>query len=86
MYFEFVIHITEDPLDGKRLPDKFAEFLASWEPAKVHPPEGSYRVCCWPVKVLFAGQGTMYLDRAFNKFARDHNLEVGMPVALLLRS
>jgi hypothetical protein len=35
-YFEFVIHITKNPFGRKKLPDKFAEFLAAREPVDVH--------------------------------------------------
>jgi hypothetical protein len=45
MYFEFGVHITEDPLGRMRLPDKFTEFLA----AEVHLREASCSVCGWPV-------------------------------------
>jgi hypothetical protein len=34
--FEFVIHITKNPFGRKKLPDKFAEFLAAREPVDVH--------------------------------------------------
>jgi hypothetical protein len=36
MHFEFVVHITEDPLGRKKLLDKFAEFLAGRQPASVN--------------------------------------------------
>jgi thiazole synthase ThiGH ThiG subunit len=29
-FFEFNVLITEDPFGAKRLPEKFAQFLASW--------------------------------------------------------
>jgi hypothetical protein len=74
MYFEFVVHITEDHLGRKRLPDKFAEFLSGWEPAAVNLREVSCHQCRWPTEVLFDGQGKMYLSIGF---ARAHNLEVG---------
>ncbi|XP_051230192.1 B3 domain-containing protein Os03g0212300-like [Lolium perenne] len=76
MYFEFVVHITEDPHSKKRVSDKFAEFLAGREPAEVHLREASCGFCHWPVEVLFEGQGSMYLNRGFDKFSREHNLEV----------
>ncbi|KAK1613061.1 hypothetical protein QYE76_036734 [Lolium multiflorum] len=38
---------------------------------------GQVRDIWWPVDVLFDGQGYMYLDTGFDKFARDHNLKVG---------
>jgi hypothetical protein len=77
MHFEFVVQITEDPLGRKKLPNKFAEFLAGWKTASVNLREDSCGQCRWPVEVLFDGQGKMYLDTGFEKFARIHGLEVG---------
>jgi hypothetical protein len=75
MYFDFVVHITEDPFDRKRLQNNFAEFLACRVSAGVNLREASCGFCRWPVDVLFDQQGKMYLDAGFEKFARAHNLE-----------
>jgi hypothetical protein len=36
MHFEFVVHITEDPLGRKKILDKFVEFLPDQEPTSVN--------------------------------------------------
>jgi hypothetical protein len=77
MYFDFVIHITEDPLDRKRFPGKFTEFLASHEPAVANMREASFGCCRLLGEVLFDGQGKVHLDAGFEKFACAHSLEVG---------
>jgi hypothetical protein len=44
-YFEFVFLINDDPLGKKKLPDKFAEFLAVRELAGVNLREASSDFC-----------------------------------------
>jgi hypothetical protein len=74
--FQVHRHITEDLIGTKRLSNKFMEFLASQEPPEVHLREASCGVFRCLVEVLLDGQGDMYLDRGFDKFAREPNLEV----------
>jgi hypothetical protein len=76
MHFEFVVHITEDTLGRKKLPDKFTEFLADQEPGPVNLREGSYGECRRSVEVFFHRKIKIYLDAGFEKFARVHSLEV----------
>jgi hypothetical protein len=69
MQFECVVYITEEPLDRKKILDKFTEFLAGREPASVNPREDNCSECQWPVEVLFDGKGKMYVDVGSEKFA-----------------
>jgi hypothetical protein len=49
MYFEFGVHITEDPLGRMRLPDKFTEFLArSWPRCTSGKPVAAFAAGPWP--------------------------------------
>jgi hypothetical protein len=65
------------PIGRKKVHDKFAEFLAGQESASVNLGEDSCSECWWPVEVMFDGEGKIYLDAIFEKFARAHSLEVG---------
>ena len=76
-HFEFVVHITADPLGGKKLPNKFAEFLDGREPAELYLREASCGVCRWTVEVWFDGQEKMWLASGWEEFAREHNVEEG---------
>ena len=76
-HFEFVVHITADPLGRKKVPDKFAEFLDGREPAQLYLREASCGVCRWTVEVWFDGQGKMWLASGWEEFAREHNVEEG---------
>ncbi|KAK1607505.1 hypothetical protein QYE76_031178 [Lolium multiflorum] len=57
-------------------PKKFADYLDGKEPAKVY-----LRADCgprlWTVEVLFDGQGRMYLDKGWEKFAIAHGVDFG---------
>jgi hypothetical protein len=44
-YFEFVVHITEDPLYRNKILDKFAEFLTGWELAVMNLQEVNCGFC-----------------------------------------
>ena len=83
-HFEFILHITADPLSRKKLPDKFAQFLDGWEPAEVYLREESCGVCWWTVEIWFDGEGKMFLQNGWEEFAREHNVEVGCLVHFLL--
>ncbi|KAK1626224.1 hypothetical protein QYE76_000539 [Lolium multiflorum] len=65
------------PLSIQRLPDKFADFVASNEPTAQHLRETGCDCCRWPMDVLFDGCGKMYLHTCWEKFARYHDLEAG---------
>jgi hypothetical protein len=64
-FFEFVIFFIEDPFGKKRLPEKFTLFLDSWEPTKVQLRENGCGFCRWATKVLFEGQGQIYLHNGW---------------------
>jgi hypothetical protein len=68
MQFECVVYITEEPLDRKKILDKFTEFLAGRESAYINRREDNCNECRWPVEILFDLQGKMYLDGGFKKF------------------
>ena len=81
--FEFLLRIDDDPLGIKRLPDKFAEFVDSAEPAELLLREASSGAFVWPVGILFDGQGAMYLHTGWKKFARAHNLAAGCMLSFI---
>ncbi|XP_051214123.1 B3 domain-containing protein Os03g0212300-like [Lolium perenne] len=76
--FEFVVLLKGDPLGIQRLSDKFADFIASNEPAvtaELHLQEAGCDCYRWPMDVLFDGFGKMYLHTGWLKFAHYHDLE-----------
>jgi hypothetical protein len=76
MHFEFVVHITEDPLRERNSRISSRSFSPSG--SRTSSTCGKTTIeCLWPVEVLFDGEGRMYLDAVFKKFARAHSLEVG---------
>ncbi|KAK1680899.1 hypothetical protein QYE76_041747 [Lolium multiflorum] len=81
--FEFILRIDNDPLGIKRLPHKFAEFVDGVEPTQLQLQEASCNFCRWHVKVLFDGQGKMYLHTGRDKFAHDLALEPGCLLTFL---
>ncbi|KAK1616703.1 hypothetical protein QYE76_022220 [Lolium multiflorum] len=75
---EFFIVVYEDPLVKKvRLPKKFADYLDGKEPAKVYLRAADCGPRLWTVEVLFDGQGRMYLDKGWEKFAIAHGTPDG---------
>nr|XP_051190381.1 B3 domain-containing protein Os03g0212300-like [Lolium perenne] len=74
---EFFIVVYEDPLVKKELPKKFADYLDGKEPAKVYLRAADCGPRLWTVEVLFDGQGRMYLDKGWEKFAIAHGVDFG---------
>ncbi|KAK1652229.1 hypothetical protein QYE76_070034 [Lolium multiflorum] len=75
---EFFIVVYEDPLVKKvRTPKKFADYLDGKEPAKVYLRAADCGPRLWTVEVLFDGQGRMYLDKGWEKFAIAHGVDFG---------
>ncbi|KAK1647704.1 hypothetical protein QYE76_065509 [Lolium multiflorum] len=75
---EFFIIVYEDPLVKKvRTPKKFADYLDGKEPAKVYLRAADCGPRLWTVEVLFDGQGRMYLDKGWEKFAIAHGVDFG---------
>ncbi|KAK1615308.1 hypothetical protein QYE76_020825 [Lolium multiflorum] len=74
---EFFIVVCEDPLVKKKLPNKFADYLHGQEPAKVYLRAADCGPRLWTVEVLFDGQGRMYLDKGWEKFAIAHGVDFG---------
>ncbi|KAK1650899.1 hypothetical protein QYE76_068704 [Lolium multiflorum] len=88
---EFFIVVYEDPLVKKgslisndrrsislqELPKKFADYLNGKEPAKVYLRAADCGPRLWTVEVLFDGQGRMYLDKGWEKFAIAHGVDFG---------
>ncbi|KAK1652340.1 hypothetical protein QYE76_070145 [Lolium multiflorum] len=74
---EFFIVVYEDPLVKKELPKKFADYLDGQEPAKVYLRAADCGPRLWTVEVLFDGQGRMYLDKGWEKFAIAHGVDFG---------
>ena len=61
----------------QRLPPKFAESLAGQEPAKVYLRAADCGPRVWTVDVWFDGEGRMYLDKGWEKFAITHSIQYG---------
>ena len=59
------------------LPKKFADYLDGQEPAKVYLRAADCGPRLWTVEVLFDGQGRMYLDKGWEKFAIAHGVDFG---------
>ncbi|KAK1605434.1 hypothetical protein QYE76_029107 [Lolium multiflorum] len=59
------------------LPKKFADYLDGKEPAKVYLRAADCGPRLWTVEVLFDGQGRMYLDKGWEKFAIAHGVDFG---------
>ncbi|KAK1680222.1 hypothetical protein QYE76_041070 [Lolium multiflorum] len=74
---EFFIVVYEDPLVKKELPKKFADYLDGKEPAKVYLRAADCGPRLWTMEVLFDGQGRMYLDKGWEKFAIAHGVDFG---------
>ncbi|KAK1648477.1 hypothetical protein QYE76_066282 [Lolium multiflorum] len=77
---EFFIVVYEDPLVKKvctRTSKKFADYLDGQEPAKVYMRAADCGPRLWTVEVLFDGQGRMYLDKGWEKFAIAHGVDFG---------
>ncbi|KAK1626380.1 hypothetical protein QYE76_000695 [Lolium multiflorum] len=74
---EFFIVVYEDPLVKKALPKIFADYLDGQEPAKVYLRAADCGPRLWTVEVLFDGQGRMYLDKGWEKFAIAHGVDLG---------
>ncbi|KAK1680513.1 hypothetical protein QYE76_041361 [Lolium multiflorum] len=73
---EFFIVVYEDPLVKKvRTPKKIADYLDGKEPAKVYLRAADCGPRLWTVEVLFDGQGRMYLDKGWEKFAIAHGVD-----------
>ncbi|KAK1680201.1 hypothetical protein QYE76_041049 [Lolium multiflorum] len=62
---------------GLELPKKFADYLDGKEPAKVYLRAADCGPRLWTVEVLFDGQGRMYLDKGWEKFAIAHGVDFG---------
>ncbi|KAK1692606.1 hypothetical protein QYE76_009303 [Lolium multiflorum] len=62
---------------GSELPKKFADYLDGKEPAKVYLRAADCGPRLWTVEVLFDGQGRMYLDKGWEKFAIAHGVDFG---------
>ncbi|XP_051182593.1 B3 domain-containing protein Os03g0212300 [Lolium perenne] len=75
--FEFFVIILQNPWEKLKLPDKFAKLLDGQEPREVTLREASGGRYLWDVEVLFDGEGRMYLDRGWERFARAHDLGLG---------
>ncbi|KAK1646615.1 hypothetical protein QYE76_064420 [Lolium multiflorum] len=60
-----------------RTPKKFADYLDGKEPAKVYLRAADCGPRLWTVEVLFDGQGRMYLDKGWEKFAIAHGVDFG---------
>ncbi|KAK1652124.1 hypothetical protein QYE76_069929 [Lolium multiflorum] len=75
--FEFFVIIFQNPWEKLKLPDKFAKLLDGQEPREVTLREASGGRHLWNVEVLFDGEGRMYLDRGWERFARAHDLGLG---------
>ncbi|KAK1678143.1 hypothetical protein QYE76_038991 [Lolium multiflorum] len=58
-------------------PKKFADYLDGKEPAKVYLRAADCGPRLWTVEVLFDGQGRMYLDKGWEKFAIAHGVDFG---------
>jgi hypothetical protein len=76
-FFKFIVLITEDPFDAKRLLEKFAQFLDGRESVGIHLREARCGFCRCLVEIMFDGQGQMFLHTGCERFARAHNMEVG---------
>ena len=61
----------------QRLPDKFTELLDGQEPLEVKLQEAGGGRRLWDVEVVFDGEGHVYLERAWEQFARAHGLGLG---------
>ncbi|KAK1608587.1 hypothetical protein QYE76_032260 [Lolium multiflorum] len=59
------------------LPKKFEDYLDGKEPAKVYLRAADCGPRLWTVEVLFDGQGRMYLDKGWEKFAIAHGVDFG---------
>ncbi|KAK1652143.1 hypothetical protein QYE76_069948 [Lolium multiflorum] len=59
------------------LPKKIADYLDGKEPAKVYLRAADCGPRLWTVEVLFDGQGRMYLDKGWEKFAIAHGVDFG---------
>jgi hypothetical protein len=74
-YFELVVLINDDPFGKKKLPDRFAKFLAGREPTEVTLWEAICALC-----VDFGGlvrrEDKIYLHIVWKKFARNHDVNV----------
>ncbi|KAK1616800.1 hypothetical protein QYE76_022317 [Lolium multiflorum] len=62
---------------SSKLPNKFADYLHGQEPAKVYLRAADCGPRLWTVEVLFDGQGRMYLDKGWEKFAIAHGVDFG---------
>jgi hypothetical protein len=71
--FEFIICIDEDPLDIKRLPDKFTEFVDGAELAELQ----QMRLLSVACRDLVRRAGQDVHATGWEKFAHAHNLEAG---------
>ncbi|KAK1614629.1 hypothetical protein QYE76_020146 [Lolium multiflorum] len=60
-----------------RTPKKIADYLDGKEPAKVYLRAADCGPRLWTVEVLFDGQGRMYLDKGWEKFAIAHGVDFG---------
>ncbi|KAK1661358.1 hypothetical protein QYE76_049517 [Lolium multiflorum] len=60
-----------------RTPKKIADYLDGQEPAKVYLRAADCGPRLWTVEVLFDGQGRMYLDNGWEKFAIAHGVDFG---------
>ena len=78
-------HVLKKPLISndrrsislQELPKKFADYLDGQEPAKVYLRAADCGPRLWTVEVLFDGQGRMYLDKGWEKFAIAHGVDFG---------
>ncbi|KAK1618279.1 hypothetical protein QYE76_023796 [Lolium multiflorum] len=81
--FEFVFVLQGDPHDIQRLPDTFADFVASDErPGSLHLREAACGFCRWIMDVIYDARGKMYLHIGWEKFARYHRLQAGSVLML----
>ncbi|KAK1641752.1 hypothetical protein QYE76_059557 [Lolium multiflorum] len=76
--FKFVLVLKGDPRGIQRLPDFFADYVASDDrPGTLHLREDSCGYYRWIVDVIYDARGKMYLHIGWEKFARHHSLEAG---------
>src|SRR4051812_45819882 len=71
------VRIDDDPLEIKRLPDKFTEYVGDALADELRLREPNCGDCIWRVEVLLDGQGAMYLHTGWEKFARAHCVAPG---------